>query len=271
MDRLIKEGLILLAIGAAVLFGLSQINYLKILRLDSSKGNAFEYLGKFYLEDLAEKEIELKDSESRAFIDSLRNRICLANGLDTSKYQIYFFDVNEFNAYAIPGNAIILNSEVVRFAENADEVAGVLCHEIAHHEKDHVRKGVMGQLGIQILLVTITGTINENLSGLIAQLGWSKYSRSNEQEADDVAVKYLMNAKINPKHMANLFDRMAKELEGKQSTININVDIFDSHPETKARAKRIRTQLKNQTNYKSAYDQEAFEDLKSNLNTKGKL
>lgn len=265
MDKLIKEGFIALAIGAAVVFGLAQINYLKILKLDSSKGNLFSLAGKYYIEDLQKTSEEIKDQEAKKFIDSLRNRICLANDLDTSLFQIYLFHDYNFNAYAIPGNFIVMNSEVIQFAENADEVASVLAHEIAHHQKDHVRKSMVGQIGLQVILATVTGTVSDNLSYLLTQIGWSKYSRSNEQDADDEAVKYLQNAKINPLHMAQLFQRMDKELDKSGEGGVLDIEMLSSHPDTKARAKRIKSLTKRNINYQSAYEQLAFEALKNKL------
>ena len=264
MNKLIKEGTLALLVGTLIYWGLSQINFMKIMKLDESKGNVFEQLGKFYIEDLEKTTHLYNDSLSLNFLDTLKTRICLSNQIDTSNLKIYLFEHEVFNAYALPGRRIVLNSELIRFSENADEVAAVLAHELAHIELNHVKKNVVSQMTIQILIAAASGTINSTAANGIAELGFSKYSRVTEQEADNKALEYLQNANINPIHMVNLFNRMAKELEAKDEHI-IDFEFLSSHPETKKRAAEIKSKIKEKQHFTPTYDPTAFKYLQNKL------
>ena len=53
------------------------------------------------------------------------------------RYQFHVAVDKSVNAYAMPGGYIVVHTGLLALADNADEVAGVLAHEVSHVEKRH--------------------------------------------------------------------------------------------------------------------------------------
>ncbi len=262
MSKILTQGTVLVAIGLTVYFGLLQINFMQLLKLDKSTGNVFELIGKEYIKDLKNTTTEYTDSLSIDYLDSIKNRICTANGIDKNAIRIYLFKDSEINAFAIPGNQIIVNSELIKNAKHPDEVAGVIAHEIAHLQKNHVQRRFMSQVGLYVILSTVTGTINDNIGSLLINLGSNNYSRSQEQEADDLAVNYLKKAKINPIYLAHFLSSIDEEESVNDS---YSMEVFSTHPDTKKRIKKIKKQLDKKGQYTFSYDEQKFEQIQAIL------
>src|ERR1700682_556759 len=43
---------------------------------------------------------------------------------------------NQPNAFAVPGGNVYVTDSLMKFVENREELAGVLCHETSHHIQD---------------------------------------------------------------------------------------------------------------------------------------
>ncbi len=55
------------------------------------------------------------------------------------------------NAFAIPGRRVVVFSGLIKYCNSPDEFAGVLAHEMAHIEKDHVKKKLIKEVGLAML------------------------------------------------------------------------------------------------------------------------
>lgn len=168
-------------------------------------------------------------------VDSL-NRLeqRLAAALPAQQRPIRVAVVNNpmVNAVALPGNTILLFSGLLDQAESADEIAGVLAHEMAHVAQRHPLAAAIRSIGVASLATMMTG----DLSALAASLGGmalaGHYSRADESAADEMTVEILNNAGISPLGLAAFFERL--DQRGDELP-----EFLSSHPELASRRHRI--------------------------------
>lgn len=143
----------------------------------------------------------------------------------------------QVNAFALPGNIILVNQGLLDFAKTDMELVGVIAHEIGHLEKNHVMQSVVHDLGLQILLTAMTGSADAlgQLGTTGAQIYALGYSRDHEREADEVAVKYLQNAGLSTNSLALFFTRIEAEEGVKEITSSEFFGYISSHPLMKER------------------------------------
>jgi Zn-dependent protease with chaperone function len=139
----------------------------------------------------------------------------LARTVETPyRFRVRVADSKEVNAFAVPGGYIVIFKGLLDKADNPDEVAGVLAHEMAHVIKRHPTKSLIHAYGWSMLLTMLTGaagTTSEILGSLAMQLTTASYSRGNEAEADAVAVEILAKAHISTDGFVRFFEKLKKE------------------------------------------------------------
>ena len=137
-------------------------------------------------------------------------------------FRFFLLRDRQINAFATLGGYIGVNSGLVLAAQNEDEVASVLGHEIAHVTQDHVLRSVERSQRDQLpVLLAMLGAIaaaqaGGNSSGNaamaimtgamgLAQQRQINYTRSGEQEADRIGMQTLIRSGYNANAMAEFF------------------------------------------------------------------
>ena len=136
------------------------------------------------------------------------------------RYTFQVVDRRDINAFALPGGPIFVNRGMLEAARNDGEVAGVIAHELSHvvlrHATAQATKGQKFQFGAlagQILGSLIggrTGTVIAQGSQIGIGTYFLKYSREYEREADLLGVQIMSRAGYDPRHMANMFQTIAR-------------------------------------------------------------
>jgi predicted Zn-dependent protease len=133
-----------------------------------------------------------------SYLDGMVNEI-LDNGdvvyRDEFVWDVYIVhDDAVLNAFATPGGYIYVYTGLIKYLDQADDLAGVLGHEIAHADLRHTSRNLQKQYGVQILLSIVLGqnatelaTIAGQVAGTVAGLS---FSREYESEADARSVEY---------------------------------------------------------------------------------
>ena len=130
----------------------------------------------------------------------------------TYRYRWYIADDPEVNAFAVPGGIVVVYTGLLNSAGSAEEVAGVLAHEIEHVERKHSLKNMIYSLGLHATLSLAFGNIDQHWGTRLAeQLGQLRFSREQESEADSSGLRRLRQAHIDPKGMQTFFERLSKE------------------------------------------------------------
>ena len=148
-------------------------------------------------------------------------------------FTIKLIDAQEVNAFALPGGFFFVNTGLMMRAESESELAGVMAHEIAHVAARHgTRQATRGQV---INLATIplifmggwTGYGIRQAAGFAIPVGFLRFSRKMEEEADFLGVQYLYKAGYDPTAFIDFFEKMKADEKRKPGTMS---KLFSSHP-----------------------------------------
>jgi hypothetical protein len=159
-------------------------------------------------------------------------------------FTIKVIDSDEVNAFALPGGFFYVNKGLILAADNEAEVAGVMAHEIAHvaarHAMENQAKGMLAQIGLMagsIFLGGLGGMLINQGAQFGALLGFMKFSRSAESEADQLGVQYLWAAGYDPNAMSTMFEKLASKNKKKPGTFS---KLFETHPQSVDRMETTR-------------------------------
>lgn len=157
-------------------------------------------------------------------------------------FTIKVVDTDEINAFALPGGFFYVNKGLLLAADNEAEIAGVMCHEIAHvaarHGVEQASKGQLvnwGSLPL-IFLGGWGGFAARQVAGLAIPLGFLKFSRGAEEEADKLGVQYLWASGYDPHAMATFFEKLLAKEKKKPGTM---ARIFSTHPIVADRIEKV--------------------------------
>lgn len=185
-------------------------------------------------------------------------------------FTIKVVDAEDINAFALPGGFFFVDSGLILAADNEAELAGVMSHEIAHVAACHAaRQNTRGQLMnfASIPLIFVGGGIGyaaQNIAGLVLPLGFLKFARGFESEADYLGLEYMYKAGYDPQAFTAFFEKV-KTLEKERP--GILAKAFQTHPQTPDRIQKsqreINTLLPPREQYK--VDTSEFEEVKARL------
>ncbi|MCY4485569.1 MAG: M48 family metallopeptidase [Deltaproteobacteria bacterium] len=147
------------------------------------------------------------------------------------------------NAFALPGNFIVLTKGLIESAVDAEEVAGVVAHEIGHIAHDHGIQRLYRSAAFGVLTSLMIGDVAGGL--LVAGLGElmldSGYSREAEREADRYALERLGAAGIDSRGFEAFFVRLqAQEEERRGKGGSALPGILSTHPPHAERIQAVR-------------------------------
>ena len=152
------------------------------------------------------------------------------------KYEFYVADDKVVNAYAMPGGFVVVHSGLLNLAGSAEEVAGVLAHEVMHVEKRHSLKGMAKSLGVAATVSLVFGDLG-GLASLGGDLIGLKFSRDHETEADAEGLKALVGAAVRPDGMAAFFRKMTAQDK-------LDLGFLSTHPASEERFAAIDAAIK---------------------------
>ena len=116
------------------------------------------------------------------------------------------------NAFATPGGYMYFYTGIIQFLDDEAEFAGVMAHEMAHCDRRHSTDNLTKNYGISIMLGMLLGNnpgqLAEIAGGLASGLSSLAFSRQNEYEADQYAVKYLSGTDYDPRGLAGFFEKL---------------------------------------------------------------
>ena len=127
-----------------------------------------------------------------------------------------FDEPDTINAFAMAGARVGIYTGLLNVAQNQDQLAAVIGHEIAHVTEQHSLKRINREMTTQVGVVAANAALGGNRATaqvlqMGAQVGLSlPYSRSNETEADVVGLQFMAAAGFNPRESITLWQNMAK-------------------------------------------------------------
>ena len=174
------------------------------------------------------------NASGQAAFTKLVDAIRYSTGLDTS-IQSEVLATPVANAFALPGGRVYLLSGLLAKAENADEIAGILAHELGHLSHRDGTRNLIYNGGTSFLIGLLFGDITGSGALIFASrsLVTASYSREAEQNADTFAIDAMHRLGRSSKPMGELLFRVTGK-EGDKS-----LSVLSNHPLTEDRLARM--------------------------------
>jgi predicted Zn-dependent protease len=235
MKKVIFQGVSIVILFFATLFVLRQINWIKIFRVQQATEKTEEKLGELFWDFFSKTEKENKNHFVSQAVDSIVDRVCTANDIERSHIKLHILNKDEVNAFALPDGHLVVYSGLILAAEDQEELTGVICHEMAHIELNHVMKKLVKELGLSVLVSMTGGSGGELARETAKMLSSSAFDRKLEKVADLRAVDYMVKAEIDPEGLANfLYTLSDRDQEAMKYFSWIS-----THPDSRERATYI--------------------------------
>jgi predicted Zn-dependent protease len=162
-------------------------------------------------------------------------------------FTIKILDVEEPNAFALPGGYMFVNAGTILLADDESELAGVMAHEIGHvaacHAAREATRGTLASLAMIPVMVMTGGLAGLGVSeashyGVPAVFG--KFGRNFEAQADYLGVQYAYKTGYDPVGMINFFEKL-QALEKKRP--GFVTKLYGDHPQTPDRIEKSQHEI----------------------------
>jgi predicted Zn-dependent protease len=195
----------------------------------------------------------LRDAETEALLRDMSAPLVKAAGLDPRNVDIVLVNDPSINAFVIGGQAVYIHSGLIGEADSANQVQGVIAHELGHITGGHAISGgaaakEAGGISILSMLVGVAAALagaGDAAMGVMAagqQAAIGKYlafSRTQESAADAAGASYLSKAGISGHGSLEFFKKLQNQ-EFRYGYGGSDEDAFYStHPSSGDRLTRL--------------------------------
>jgi len=191
-------------------------------------------MGQQYVQQINAQLPIIQDPELNRYINVLGDSIARLTSRKDLDWQFFIVDAQEVNAFAVPGGFVYVNRGLIQRADQMDELAGVLGHEIGHVVRRHTVKQMEKAQGANIgvtLACVLTSICNSQAAGAAINIAggavFAKFSRQDEAEADAEGVKNTVRAGISPVGMVTMFRKLLEERKTRPGAVE---SWFLTHP-----------------------------------------
>ncbi len=196
----------------------------------------------------------LRDAETEALLFDMAAPLVTAAGLENTGFKVVLINDPSLNAFVAGGQIVYIHSGLINAASSANEVQGVIAHEIGHITGGHVIRfdeGAKAATGISLLSLLLgvaaaaagsgDAAMGILMAGQQAAMGkFLAFSRAQESSADAAGATYLSKAGITGKGSIEFFKKL-QNMEfryGYTRSAREDEGYYRSHPMT---ADRIQT------------------------------
>ena len=131
----------------------------------------------------------------------------------------------DVNAFVMPGGKIVVKAGILTVAQNQNQLAAVLGHEVAHvtahHANERATRGELTSYGVEVLALILGGGYYNQTQGAYSAattlntMGlMNPFSRMQESEADEIGLRYMAMAGFDPRESVELWQNMNKSSAG---------------------------------------------------------
>lgn len=172
------------------------------------------------------------------------------------KWEVNVLNSPQANAFALPGGKMAVYTGLVPVAQNADGMAVVMGHEIAHalmrHGAQRMARGRLEQIG---MAGAAAGGVDPQMQQMIYQAygvtSQLPYARGHESQADEVGLMLMAAACFNPDEAVPLWQRMAQASGG-----NSPPEFASTHPSPESRIQHLQSLLPKAHQYRQRFCKE---------------
>ncbi|MDO6562538.1 M48 family metalloprotease [Amphritea sp. 1_MG-2023] len=157
------------------------------------------------------------------YIDGLLWKIAANSQLQDHRLELIVLDTPVLNAFAVPGGVVGINAGLLLGAQDEQEFASVIAHELAHLSQRHYaqqleesrRNTPLLLAGVLASVLLATADAEAGMAGITSSMAAGQqasinFTRRNEQEADRIGMQNMVNSGFDPYAMPRMFSRLQR-------------------------------------------------------------
>lgn len=193
----------------------------------------------------------VKDPLLESYVTRVGRTLAAVSDRPRLEYRFYIIDTEMVNAFALPGGHVYLTRGLIAKTRTAPELAGIIAHEVGHVAarhgvqklERHLRTGSLMSLLYQMMLGGQPELLRDNSLRLAGTLWNARHSREDEEEADRLAVEYMLKTGLDPRGVVTLLETLLREEVTDSSVI---AGWFSTHPMTQSRIEVARAEIEDE-------------------------
>jgi predicted Zn-dependent protease len=149
------------------------------------------------------------------------------------------------NAFAATGGIVFLTDSLMRFVENREELAGILCHETAHlinadaaHAATHATQSAVAIAAVGSALHLNRSLLGAGGANAAVAVSSATYSREQESAADSLGARLCARAGLNPWGLVWLLQKYERSEGGG------GLEVLADHPSEASRVQALEDQFR---------------------------
>lgn len=157
------------------------------------------------------------------YIDGLLWKIAANSQLQDHRLDLIVLDTPVLNAFAVPGGVVGINAGLLLSAQDEQEFASVIAHELAHLSQRHYaqqleesrRNTPLLLAGVLASILIASADSQAGMAGITSSMAAGQqasinFTRRNEQEADRIGMLNMVNSGFDPYAMPRMFSRLQR-------------------------------------------------------------
>jgi predicted Zn-dependent protease len=167
----------------------------------------------------------LRDSETELLFKQLSDPLIEAAGLDRNSVKVVLVNDPEINAFVAQGQVVYIHSGLLTASDNANQLQGVIAHELGHVAGGHairVYEGAGRATAITILSLVLGAAAMAAGAGdagmgimaagqQVAMGSFLAFTRAQESSADQAGAAYLSKAGISGRGSVEFFKKLQNQ------------------------------------------------------------
>ena len=189
-----------------------------------------ESLGRKIVEQLAPETQQCRDPNRLRKIDEVVQTLAATHPSSPYRITLSVVDNPGINAFAAPGGQLVILRGLLEQTTSAEQLAGVLAHELQHVYLRHSTRAILEQTAGTLLLTAVSGDLSGGLAwGLqgAQTMGSLHYSRTHEEEADIEGLRMMQAAHLDPAAVIAFYGTLQKSEQDHAGP----PDFLSTHPD----------------------------------------
>ncbi len=193
-------------------------------------------IGKGYADQIDKQAKILKDPVINEYVNRVAQNLARNSDL-TIPLTIKIIDDPAINAFTLPGAFMYINTGTLMAADEEDQVAGVIAHEIGHAAARHwastmtkatlLQFAMIPMMFIPMSAAVYMGVMEAYMNGV--PMMFLKFSRAEEKQADFLGLQYMYKAGYDPNAFVGFFGKVMDEERRSPGSM---AKVFADHPPT---------------------------------------
>lgn len=194
-----------------------------------------------FVGDMKDEQVQPEDVPLVQYLQTLADHLAKAEGLpDDMHITVHYIDSDTVNAFATLGGHVFMFRGLLKSVPNENALAMVMAHEIAHVKYRHpiksLGRGVVTGTAIAMVSSAAGGDVVGNVLGETGLLTVLKFSRDQEQQADEEALAALFKLYGHVEGANTVFDILKEAHKNDPNP----PEFFSSHPHTDNRIENLK-------------------------------